>query len=161
MRCSDADAQIVYLKTFQLPEDLQSQQLWIDRAEEDLFTAVILCRKRQVYVPLMNICYFLHQSIEKWLKLFLSIKGILAKGDKHHLDKLLQRAESLDSQFADVRSEIDAIDPQILGPNFASSTLRYGETLTEREIKSDIKALMKAAFKTRRLVKQCLVREAV
>ena len=51
-----------------LQHKYQSQQSWIDRAEEDLLCAVFLCRQRINYSPLANICYLLHQSIEKWLK---------------------------------------------------------------------------------------------
>jgi HEPN domain-containing protein len=157
MPCFDAKIHIDDLTTYKLSEHLQSQQYLIRRAEEDLFCAVMLCRRKSGYMPLVNICYLLHQSIEKWLKVFLIIQSPAFKQKGHDLEYLFDKATEIKIQFEFIKSELTLVDPVILGPKFPSD-LRYNET--SPEIEDYIQALMRAVFKTRRLIKRHLIQEA-
>lgn len=67
------------LRTNQIPipnedtfETRKVAQDLLDQAEEDLFCA-LGCLRRNPHEPLNEICYLLHQSLEKWIKVALQM----------------------------------------------------------------------------------------
>lgn len=146
------------LCVFTLPSDLQSQQCLIDRAEEDLICAICLYRGACGHLPLLNICYLLLQSIEKWLKVFIAIQDISVptKGrDSHNLFRFFTALSERELAFKQIQEQIEATDPQLLSHNFYVN-LRYNDTPTQ--IETYIETLIPAAFNTRRIVKRFLKR---
>lgn len=147
-----------HLIVFVLPDDLSSQQPRVDRAEEDLMCAICLYREGACgYLPLVNICYLLLQSIEKWLKVFIAIQDIsvATKGrDSHNLSRFFTALER-EEAFKVIRQRIERTDPKLLLHDFYVN-LRYNDTPTE--IENYIKTLIPAAFDTRRVVKRFLKR---
>jgi HEPN domain-containing protein len=149
------------LSAYKLPEDKADQQRFIDRAEEDLLCAVSLCRGgARGYLPLVTVCYLLHQAIEKWLKLLISVLsiGVSTKGtNAHNLRLFLTEIGKLEPEFLSIQDNIEVVDGEMLEHRFPGD-LRYKETPSEIDLY--IKVLLKAAFTTRRLVKRHLKKEA-
>lgn len=143
------------LHVYRLPEDANSQQPLIERAEEDLLCAVALYRRGACgYLPLVTTCYLLHQALEKWLKLLIAVRGIsVSTKGQHDLYNRIVALESSVPEFKKIREEIERIDPMLMDHKFPGN-LRYNEIPTD--IEQYIKALISAVFKTRRLVKRCL-----
>lgn len=148
-----------HLIVFVLPDDLSSQQPKVDRAEEDLMCAICLYREGACgYLPLVNICYLLLQSIEKWLKVFIAIQDISVptKGpDSHNLSRFFTALSEREEACEVIRQRIERTDPKLLLHGFHVN-LRY--TGTPAEIENYIKTLIPAAFDTRRVVKRFLKR---
>jgi len=139
----------------QLPEDLSSQQHFINRAEEDLFTATYLYRRGICgFSPYVVICFLLHQATEKWLKAFLAMAGLPTK-KTHELRFLFDWAAKEEPELQVVKAELEEVDEEILEHKFPSG-LRYNET--PENVEDCIRVLCKAAFRTRRLVKRWLKR---
>jgi HEPN domain-containing protein len=145
------------LQLYKLAENASAQQPLIERAEEDLLCALFLYRHGACgYSPLVTVCFLLHQAMEKWLKAFIAVQGISVRPNgQHDLLSRLEAAKSVQSAFADVQSKIEEIEPEIMAHTFPGN-LRYTET--PRDIERKVEVLIKAAFVTRRLVKQTLPR---
>lgn len=144
------------ISAIELPEDWQSHQKFIERAEEDLLCAIHLCRRKVCgYEPSVVICYLLHQAVEKWLKLLVYVRG-LPVGDvrnTHNLDLLLELLQDTDPRFEAIRANIGNADRDLLRRKFASN-LRYEET--PPDISLHIDTLLPVAFAVRRLAKEKL-----
>ncbi len=143
------------LKVYQLSKDSASQQCLIDRAEEDLFCASWLLRRRKYssFMPHVTICFLLHQATEKWLKLFLVTASLPEGSASHALRERFERAGGKEPDFLKVKDRIGEVDEEILENRFPGN-LRYNET--PEEVEDYIKILLYAAFRTRRLVKRFL-----
>lgn len=144
---------------YQLSPDQSIYQPLIDRAEEDLLCAIALYRRRFCGCAGNNICFFLHQSVEKWLKLLIGVTaqklpGGIKSHELYERFRLLAQLENL-HYLDEVKSEIEEVDGKILGHRFPGE-LRYNETPSD--IESYIQVLLKAAFKTRRIAKKYLGR---
>ncbi|MCX8171798.1 MAG: HEPN domain-containing protein [Candidatus Bathyarchaeota archaeon] len=158
------------LRVFILPDRISNEQRLVDRAEEDLLCAVHLLRKPPFgrYTP-AHVCYLLHQSIEKWLKvLLLYNKGKYPK--LHNLDELFQNViqstdHHLSNTISRVKDLIEEVDEwvessagvwelKILDRNFQDN-LRYN-----KDDPNDVQVwvLLKCAFKIRKIVKRIIVR---
>jgi HEPN domain-containing protein len=144
------------LRVYELPDDKADQQRFIDRAEEDLLCALSLYTRRACgYLPVVTVCFLLHQSIEKWLKAFLAVKA-KPQPKTHDLYQLLEAARKIEPKFMKVREDIEKVDSEILGQQFPSD-IRYEDT--RPDIEKDVEILLQAARATRRLVKQSLKEE--
>lgn len=146
-----------FLRVYELPDDYQSQQPFIERAEEDLLCAVMLSRHGACnYLPLVTVCYLLHQAIEKWLKLLIAVRAMPGSTQgQHDLYSRFTTVGKLEPQFLTIRDSIEAVNGEIMGHKFPGD-LRYNEPPTD--IGQYIQALMTAAFATRRLAKRSLRR---
>lgn len=140
---------------------LSDQQPLLDRAQEDLICAIFLHERNPCgYYPASNICYLLHQSIEKSLKALLAITG-KKYGKTHSLHELFdnlsghqittnypkmtqQAVRVMINKINSIKSEIEGLDPRILDRRFQSN-LRYDEV--DPQIDEYIKLLMKSALK--------------
>ena len=146
------------LQVYRLPEDASPQQPLIERAEEDLLCAVALYRQGACdYLPLVTICYLLHQALEKWLKLLIAVRGMSAstKG-QHDLYNRIKAIETSVPEFREIREKIEEMDPILMDHKFPGN-LRYTET--PADIEQYVEVLIPTVFKTRRLVKRCLSEE--
>ncbi len=141
------------LRVYRLPEDGSAEQPRIERAEEDLLSALSLYRRGACgYLPLVTVCFLLHQALEKWLKAFIAVQGIQVSAKRlHDLHSRFMAVETKYPEFGEVRREIEQVAPEILDHKFPGD-LRYNETPADIEICA--KALMKAAFAVRRLGKR-------
>lgn len=147
-----AGSRRLVLRLYSLPEDRSSQQPLIERAEEDLLCAIALYRQRACdYSPLVNVCYLLHQVIEKWLKLLIAVEGIHVSASGQH--DLYSRFEVLEQYIPEFKGILTGMDPVLLGHKFPGN-LRYGET--PADIERHVETLIKVAFKVRWLAKRYL-----
>lgn len=142
------------LRVYRLPEDASSQQCLVERAEEDLLCAISLYRNGSCgYKPLVTVCYLLHQALEKWLKLFIAVKGIPLNAKTHDLDSRIRAIEQIIDGLCDIRKDIEEIDPKLMDHKFPGD-LRYNDT--PPEIDEYINVLMHAVFRVRKLIKKHL-----
>ena len=104
---------------------------WIEKAEQDYQTILILSRQRKRFLPDV-ICYHAHQCIEKYLK------GLLASQDikvpkTHNLIFLVE-------QLVKNHPELELIKDALRDLNQYAVELRYpGETATKEEAKQAAK----------------------
>lgn len=155
MRCLNSASKLQQLKVVQ--HKYKVQQSWIDRAEEDLLCAFLLCKNKTSYSPHANICYFLHQTIEKWLKAYMAING-LAFRNTHELFFLLQQSGNKDPIFLGILQRLDQYAPIVLTSDFSSNILRYGSDEDASNIQVCVSELFPVAFQVRRLVKKSIRR---
>lgn len=140
------------LNVYRLPEDASAQQALIERAEEDLLCALSLYRKGVCgYLPLVTVCFLLHQAVEKWLKVLIAVKGITVNSKQHDLYSRLEALMRVDSAFEEVKLQIEAANIEIMDHKFPGN-LRYSETSSD--IEQYINTLMKAAFAVRKIAKR-------
>lgn len=158
MKCLDDSRPIMRPRVLQ--HIYQSQQRWIDHAEEDLLAAIYLCREKKQYFPHSTICYLLHQSIEKWLKAFLEINGI-TMGKTHNLFVLLKRAGEKDEFFSRSLQLLDQNIPIVLEEKFSSDLLRYSNSEELLNTDKIVAMLFPLVFKIRRIVKSRIRQEAI
>jgi len=127
-------------------------QWWMLRAEEDLFCALFLVRHARGYLPLNNICYLLHQSLEKWLKIYLAMNGSEFEFT-HDLGYLLNVATRLDLSFHTIYCMLAPHGEVILDKRASSRNMRYG---AGNGLDEALDTLIRANFHTRRKVKRFL-----
>lgn len=160
------------IRWLRLPDEPNSQrphpqQPLLDRAQEDLICAIFLHKNIHGYYPAANICYLLHQSIEKLIKVLLAItrKGYDRTHDLHELFNALSKCHTITNQpkmtkqvirdtikrVNSIKKEIKRTDPRILNYNFQSD-LRYNEV--DSRIDEYIRLLMKSALKMRRILEK-------
>jgi HEPN domain-containing protein len=136
-------------------EWLISVQTMLSRAEEDLISAVLLIRGKAIVLPatwcLTNVCYLLHQSLEKWLKAWLRFQKqggtkshsleVLFKSAMHNLPELQSFYALLDQEFtAEIQSQF-----------FPSDSLRYADT-EEDKLVVWVEVLTTALCNSRQLI---------
>jgi HEPN domain-containing protein len=80
---------------------------WIQIAEDDLYSAQIL--SGQVRKPYEIICYHCAQSIEKYLKGFLTYNDIIPE-KTHNLLLLLELCIEKDNDFENIRTECSLLN---------------------------------------------------
>ncbi len=133
----------------------------LDQAEEDLFCA-LGCLRRNPHEPLNEICYLLHQSLEKWIKVALQMStGTFPH--HHHLEKLLQpfcieESENNKPELKDVFRILSA-EPALMGNNYPDHVryrVRENGERVYRTLSPHARLLVDAVFLTRRLVKRWL-----
>lgn len=88
------------LSTYQIPNPNETDarkvaQSLIDQADEDLFCA-IGCMRKNIHYPVNEICYLLHQSLEKWLKVAHQMS--LAKPPSSKKKNKLHKQDSKDAK---------------------------------------------------------------
>lgn len=119
--------------------------------------AIWLCRgSNRRYSPLTNVCYLLHQAVEKWIKVVHAVAGIPevnAKKEGHDLGRLLEPLEAKYPEFSSIRTMIEEVDGGLLRQRFPAD-LRYEEIMPE--IERYVAVLMRAAFLVRRTAKTWL-----
>jgi HEPN domain-containing protein len=80
---------------------------WIQIAEDDLYSAQIL--NEQIRKPYEIICYHCAQSIEKYLKGFLTYNDIIPE-KTHNLLLLLELCIEKDNNFEKIRTECSLLN---------------------------------------------------
>ncbi len=161
------------LQTYQIPNpDNKSKarevaQELIAQAEEDLFCA-LGCWRHNPHEPFNEICYLLHQSLEKWIKVALQMSyGSFRRS--HNLGVLLrplctnklgvnkQKKKRIQGPELDVVMEILGAEPVLIGKNYPDQ-IRYRESDTnDYDLKNHVRILFKAVCRVRQLVKCWLV----
>jgi HEPN domain-containing protein len=69
------------------PEHYQAVRQWIERAEQDLKSAAFLLKMGEGGAP-ENVCFLAQQSVEKYLKALMILKGIPAPKE-HNIGRLM------------------------------------------------------------------------
>jgi len=150
------------LQVYRLPEDASAQQRLVERAEEDLLSALSLYRRGACsYKPVVTVCFLLHQTLEKWLKVFIAVQGIPVSDERrrpHDLYIRFQAAEEKEPAFKEIRQKIEEVEFKITDQKFPGG-LRYNET--PPEVEQYIGVLIETVFATRRLVKRRLTENAM
>lgn len=151
------------MRVLQLREDWSSQQVWVDRAEEDLICAISMYKRRKcLYIPCNNICYLFLQGIEKWLKLLIPVIAaadptVKIKDPKdygHNLRLLYETACKKIPELENSKIMLEGVSRQIsLLHHKAPDNFRYDDLNDAEEC---ARILHKAAQKTRQNIKQFL-----
>lgn len=82
---------------------------WIDKAEGDYKSAVILNRTRKE-TPYDSVCYHCQQSAEKYLKAYLIQQGAIPRRT-HDLEVLLFECTSYDASMSSLLPIVRLLDP--------------------------------------------------
>ena len=112
---------------------------WLQIAEDDLYSAQILYA--QVRKPYEIICYHCAQSIEKYLKGFLTYKDIIPE-KTHNLLLLLELCIEEDNIFENIRTECSLL-------NRFTNEIRYPHRIEVKE--EDVKYSIDAVEHVKRL----------
>jgi len=108
---------------------------------------------------LNNVCYLLHQSLEKWLKIYLTVNGVAFNLNTHNLLDLINLAMIHDIIFHETYCTLVAHQEMVFKKeNKTSNDLRYG---SDDGLDNLLYPLLRATFLTRRLVKRTLKAEAL
>jgi len=160
------------LQTYQIPNpDNKSKtrevaQELIDQAEEDLFCA-LGCWRHNPHEPFNEICYLLHQSLEKWIKVALQMSYGSFR-PSHDLSVLLRplctNKSSANKQkkrrqgpILDPVAELLGEEPILMGRNYPDN-IRYRTSNTDDyDLKKHMKVMFKAVCRARQLIKRWLV----
>lgn len=157
------------MKVIEILEEQEGQyqdlQNLINQTEEDLLCAIYLLRHcKKEYQPVPNICYLLHQTIEKWLKIYIQVEGIPFPENKqktHSLTSLFSRiiGEDTTHNFNSTLSQLDKADPMMTAHAYPEY-LRYA---TKPEMYDSVytihmRVLCNTAFRVRRITKQVITK---
>lgn len=134
----------------------------IDQADEDLFCA-LGCWRHNHHEPFNEICYLLHQSLEKWLKVahqmcFEKIPKGSAGHDLKELVEPFQTKPENKSDKPDLSAVMRTLNAEIILTNRQyPNRVRYREdTGSKFGLNAQAYFLRDAVFITRRLVKRWL-----
>jgi hypothetical protein len=143
------------MRVFEVILDEEHQTL-AELADLDLLAALHLlksCRAGEMLLA-QQICYLLHQSMEKWIKLSNQIggssKNLRANGKNHSL-KYLFDEPLLGTEFVCICERIEIIDERILEQSFASA-IRYSSVF-EVDAPNLAFLMLPIAFECRRTAK--------
>ncbi|HZQ10717.1 MAG TPA: HEPN domain-containing protein [Anaerolineae bacterium] len=103
-------------------------QEWVQKAEEDFEGAQTILRRRRKFLPNL-LCWTCEQSVEKYLKAFLTRQRVKFERT-HHLETLYQACLNVDSDFRLIQQSVDAVllcVPQIRYP---------GHSVTEEQARA-------------------------
>lgn len=153
------------LCTYQIPNPKDSEtrkiaQNLLDQAEEDLFFA-IGCLRKNPFDPLNQVCYLLHQSLEKWVKVALHMSSgrFIHSHDlgKDLLPVLCNDQPDL-NKAPDLRPVKEILEAfPLLKDNNYPSQVRYRENEKNGyNLYAHLVILLDAVFLTRLLVKKWL-----
>ena len=94
----------------QPPDDIQRQLVrqWLDKANEDLDTAVLLLRENGRFRGI--IAFHAQQAVEKCLKAFL-VRHQIEFPKTHDIGRLLERLASVDPIMAATLADADSLTP--------------------------------------------------
>lgn len=128
-------------------------------ADLDLLAATKLvksCRRGDMLLA-QQICYLLHQSMEKWIKLGNQVSGSrkkLREYSKNHSLRFLLDEPLLGLDFICIREWIEMADKRVLEQDFASS-IRYSSDF-EVDAPDLVFLMLPIAFECRRAAKRLI-----
>lgn len=158
------------LLTYQIPilkedtyETRKAAQSLIDQADEDLFCA-LGCRRRNPHEPLNEICYLLHQSLEKWIKVAHQMSFGRYPHSHDLKELLLPFLKSNDSNNNDQKTTAETLDlssvlrelnaEMILTDKNYPDRVRYRMKIEGKfSLNAHADILLQAVFLARRLIK--------
>lgn len=106
---------------------------WVQKAEEDYYTAITMARKRRHKAP-DNVCFCAEQCVEKYLKAFL-VQHRISFPKTHLLEELLDLVVRVDISLERVREDLTTLQPYAV-------EVRYpGFSATNEEAKEAVRLL--------------------
>lgn len=121
---------------------------WLDKASEDLAFAKANLQEGSEFYP--QICFYLHQSFEKYLKAYIIAKGLDFKRI-HDLTELVQICMGNDQEFNKFYEAAKLLNPFYIGTRYPDFIISINKSNAEKalqateEIASFIKAKLSPA----------------
>lgn len=95
--------------------DSQIIRNWLDKADDDLAFARASLQENLEFYP--QICFYLHQSVEKYLKAYIIAKGLNLKRI-HDLMELVKICAGDDQEFNKFHEAVKLLNPFYIGTRY-------------------------------------------
>lgn len=104
---------------------------WLDKADEDLAFAKASLQEGLEFYP--QICFYLHQSVEKYLKTYIIAKGLNLKRI-HDLTKLVQICAEHDPEFNEFYETAKLLNPFYIGTRYPDFIIAINKSNAEKAL---------------------------
>jgi len=111
--------------------DKQIIRNWLDKAGDDLDFAKANLQEGLEFYP--QICFYLHQSVEKYLKAYIIAKGLDLKRI-HDLVELVQVCMEHDPEFNIVYETVKLLNPFYIGTRYPDFIISVNKSNTEKAL---------------------------
>lgn len=113
--------------------DNQVIRNWLDKADEDLaFARASLQEGFEFY---SQICFYLHQSVEKYLKAYIIAKGLNLKRI-HDLTELVQMCTEDDQEFNKFYETAKLLNPFYIGTRYPDIIISINKSNAEKALQA-------------------------
>lgn len=121
----------------------QVAENWLDKADEDLAFAKANLREGLEFYP--QICFYLHQSVEKYLKAYVIAKGLKLKRI-HDLTQLVQVCTEKDKEFNEFYETVKFLNPFYIGTRYPDFIISVNKSNAEKALRvaEDIAVFIKS-----------------
>lgn len=125
---------------------------WLDKAGDDLAFAKANLQEGLEFYP--QICFYLHQSVEKYLKAYIIAKGLSLKRI-HDLVELVQVCMEHDPEFNKCYETVKLLNPFYIGTRYPDFMISVNKSNAEKalqaaeEIENLVKSKLSVIFKSR------------
>lgn len=106
---------------------------WLDKADEDLAFAKASLEDGLEFYP--QICFYLHQSVEKYLKAYIIAKGLNLKRI-HDLTELVQICMEKDQEFNKFYEAAKLLNPFYIGTRYPDFIISINKFNAEKALKA-------------------------
>lgn len=104
---------------------------WLDKADDDLAFAKAGLQKGLEFYP--QICFYLHQSVEKYLKAYIIAKGLNLKRI-HDLTQLVHLCIEDDKEFNKFYETARLLNPFYIGTRYPDFIISVDESIAEKAL---------------------------
>lgn len=111
--------------------DNQVIKNWLDKADEDLAFAKASLQEDLEFYP--QICFYLHQSVEKYLKAYIIAKGLNLKRI-HDLTQLVQACTENDREFNRFYETAELLNPFYIGTRYPDFVISINKSIAEKAL---------------------------
>lgn len=111
--------------------DNQIVENWLDKADEDLAFAKASLEEGLEFYP--QICFYLHQSVEKYLKAYIIAKGLDLKRI-HDLTELVKICQGDNHEFSKFNEAAELLSPFYIGTRYPDFIIFVDKPTAERAL---------------------------
>ena len=113
--------------------DNQVIKNWLDKADNDLAFAKTALQEGLEFYP--QICFYLHQSVEKYLKAYIIAKGLSLKRI-HDLIELVQICLEDNQEFSRYHKAAQILNPFYIGTRYPDSIISVNKSNAEQALQA-------------------------
>ena len=111
--------------------DSQIVKNWVDKADNDLAFAKASLQDGLEFYP--QICFYLHQSIEKYLKAYIIARGLNFKRI-HDLMELVEICAEDDQEFNKFNETVKLLNPFYIGTRYPDFIITINKSDAEKAL---------------------------
>lgn len=104
---------------------------WLTKADDDLVFAKVSLKENLEFYP--QICFYLHQSVEKYLKAYIIAKGLSLK-KIHDLTQLVQICTEDDQEFNKFYEAAKLLNPFYIGTRYPDFIITISKSNAEKAL---------------------------